>query len=100
MDRLIFSRLTVGMSEHPILVTGATGKSGRRVVSRLRAKRLPVRAAARNGEHIFDWTDSDTWGAALEGMRSIYIVQRALGRPPRTFAEFAKSTAAAGGWPA
>jgi uncharacterized protein YbjT (DUF2867 family) len=27
-------------------------------------------------------------------------VQRALRRPPRTFAEFAKSTAAAGGWPA
>lgn len=27
-------------------------------------------------------------------------VQRALGRPPRTFAEFARSTAAAGGWPA
>ncbi|MEV4177845.1 NAD(P)H-binding protein [Nonomuraea sp. NPDC049709] len=63
------------MSEHPILVTGATGKSGRRVVSRLRAMGLPVRAAARNGEHAFDWTDSGTWDAALEGVRSVYIVQ-------------------------
>ncbi|MGY5282640.1 NAD(P)H-binding protein [Nocardia gipuzkoensis] len=63
------------MSEHPILVTGATGKSGRRVVSRLRAKGLPVRAAARNGEHVFDWTDRGTWDAALKGVRAAYIVQ-------------------------
>ncbi|WP_280251745.1 NAD(P)H-binding protein [Nocardia abscessus] len=63
------------MSEHPILVTGATGKSGRRVVSRLRAKGLPVRAAARNGEHVFDWTDLGTWDAALKGVRAVYIVQ-------------------------
>ncbi|MEU0526596.1 NAD(P)H-binding protein [Streptomyces niveus] len=63
------------MSEHPILVTGATGKTGRRVAGQLRAKGLPVRAAARNGEHVFDWTDSRTWDAALEGVRSLYIVQ-------------------------
>lgn len=75
MDRLDVSRLTGVMSEHPILVTGATGKSGRRVVSRLRAKGLPVRAAARNGEHVFDWTDRGTWDAALKGVRSVYIVQ-------------------------
>ncbi|MFJ4783611.1 NAD(P)H-binding protein [Streptomyces sp. NPDC088794] len=63
------------MSEHPILVTGATGKSGRRVVSQLRAKGIPVRAAARNGEHTFDWIDTGTWDTALEGVRSVYIVQ-------------------------
>ncbi|MEV0699049.1 NAD(P)H-binding protein [Saccharopolyspora sp. NPDC050389] len=63
------------MSEHPILVTGATGKSGRRVVTQLRAKGLPVRAAARAGAHVFDWTDRSTWDAALEGVRSAYIVQ-------------------------
>ncbi len=75
MDRLCADRLTGVMSELPILVTGATGKSGRRVVSQLRAKGLPVRAAARSGEHVFDWTDSGTWDAALEGVRSVYIVQ-------------------------
>ncbi|WP_090934606.1 NAD(P)H-binding protein [Nonomuraea jiangxiensis] len=63
------------MSEHPILVTGATGKSGRRVVNQLRARGLPVRAAARSGRHVFDWTDRGTWDAALEGVRSVYIVQ-------------------------
>ncbi|ONI90120.1 NAD(P)-dependent oxidoreductase [Actinosynnema sp. ALI-1.44] len=63
------------MSEQPILVTGATGKSGRRVVGKLRARGLPVRAAARTGEHVFDWNDSATWDAALDGVRSVYIVQ-------------------------
>ncbi|WP_419992409.1 SDR family oxidoreductase [Streptomyces boninensis] len=63
------------MTEQRILVTGATGKSGRRVVSRLRAKGVPVRAASRQGEHVFDWTDRGTWDAALDGVRSVYIVQ-------------------------
>lgn len=75
MDRLGISQLAGVMSEHPILVTGATGKSGRRVVSQLRAKGLPVRAASRNGECVFDWTSSRTWDSALEGARSVYIVQ-------------------------
>jgi uncharacterized protein YbjT (DUF2867 family) len=75
MDRLITRRLTGAMSEHPILVTGATGKSGRRVVSRLRAAGLPVRAAARHGEHVFDWTDRGTWDAALADVRAVYVVQ-------------------------
>ncbi|MFE6777239.1 NAD(P)H-binding protein [Streptomyces sp. NPDC057702] len=62
-------------AQQPILVTGATGKSGRRVVSRLRARGLPVRAASRAGEHPFDWSDRATWDAALAGVRSVYVVQ-------------------------
>lgn len=75
------------MSEQSILVTGATGKSGRRVVSRLRAAGLPVRAASRNGEHAFDWTDRGTWDAALEGVRSVYIVQMDGTKLVRPFVE-------------
>ncbi|KMS78975.1 NmrA family protein [Streptomyces leeuwenhoekii] len=75
------------MSEHSILVTGATGKSGRRVVSRLRAAGLSVRAASRNGEHVFDWTDRGTWDAALEGVRSVYIVQMDGTKLVRPFVE-------------
>ncbi|NUO98856.1 MAG: NAD(P)H-binding protein [Nonomuraea sp.] len=75
------------MSELPILVTGASGKSGRRVVSQLRARGLPVRAASRNGEHVFDWTDRGTWDAALEGVRSVYIVQLDGTRLVRPFVE-------------
>ncbi|WP_242886244.1 NAD(P)H-binding protein [Actinomadura litoris] len=59
---------------HQVLVTGATGKSGRRVVRRLREEGVAVRAAARGGEHFFDWTDRATWDAALEGVRAVYIV--------------------------
>lgn len=87
MDRLELGRLAGGMSEKPILVTGATGKSGSRVVSRLRAVGLPVRAAARSGEHVFDWADSGTWDAALEGVRSAYLVQLDGTRLVRPFVE-------------
>lgn len=87
MARLGGSRLAGGMSELPILVTGASGKSGRRVVSQLRARGLPVRAASRNGEHVFDWTDRGTWDAALEGVRSVYIVQLDGTRLVRPFVE-------------
>ncbi|NEY36281.1 NAD(P)H-binding protein [Streptomyces sp. PRKS01-65] len=75
------------MSEHPILVTGATGKTGRRVVSRLRAEGFLVRAASRSGEHVFDWTDPGTWDAALEGVRSVYVVQVDGTRLVRPFVE-------------
>lgn len=87
MDRLDAARLTEAMPEHPILVTGATGKSGRRVVGQLRDRGLPVRAASRNGEHVFDWTDRRTWDAALEGVRSVYIVQVDGTRLVRPFIE-------------
>ncbi|ARQ67951.1 NAD(P)H-binding protein [Streptomyces marincola] len=75
------------MTEQPILVTGATGKSGSRVVGRLRARGLPVRAAARGGEHVFDWNDSGTWDAALEGVRAVYVVQVDGTRLVRPFVE-------------
>jgi uncharacterized protein YbjT (DUF2867 family) len=75
MDSLTGARFDGFMSDQPILVTGATGKSGSRVVKQLRALGRPVRAAARHGEHVFDWTDSGTWDAALEGVQSVYIVQ-------------------------
>ncbi|MDA3642640.1 NAD(P)H-binding protein [Saccharopolyspora indica] len=75
------------MSEKPILVTGATGKSGRRVVRRLRAAGLPVRAASRGGEHTFDWADSRTWDPALEGVRAAYLVQVDGTRFVRPFVE-------------
>ncbi|WP_329378864.1 NAD(P)H-binding protein [Streptomyces sp. NBC_01716] len=68
-----------------ILVTGATGKSGSRVVARLRALGTPVRAASRTGEHPFDWTDSSTWDAALDGVRGLYLVQLNGSRLVRPF---------------
>ncbi|QVQ52194.1 SDR family oxidoreductase [Spiractinospora alimapuensis] len=78
------------MSEHSILVTGATGKSGRRVTRQLRDRGRSVRAASRGGEHHFDWTDDTTWDHALQGVESAYIVQLDGTPLVRPFVERAK----------
>lgn len=57
----------------PVLVTTATGKTGRRVAERLAAKGVDVREGSRGAEPRFDWEDADTWGPALAGMRSAYV---------------------------
>lgn len=49
------------------LVVGGTGKTGRRVADRLRARARSVRAVSRSTEPPFDWTDETTWGPALDG---------------------------------
>jgi len=56
------------------LVTGATGKTGRSLVSLLTDKGMAWRAASRSGEPPFDWSQPDTWDAALEGVASVYLV--------------------------
>lgn len=66
--------LTGYMTQHPILVVGGTGKSGSRVVSQLLDKGVPVRLGSRSGEPPFDWTDRNTWNAALTDVQTVYIV--------------------------
>ncbi|MER7881962.1 NAD(P)H-binding protein [Streptomyces fimicarius] len=58
----------------PVLVTGGTGKTGRRVVARLRELGVETRAASRSGDTPFDWADPATWQAALDGVAAVYIV--------------------------
>ena len=53
MDRLAGPYLTVTIHTHNedmTLVIGGTGKTGRRIVKRLRERGLPVRSASRAGE--------------------------------------------------
>lgn len=57
----------------PILVTGATGKTGHRVAARLRALGVPVRAGSRSATPAFDWEAPDTWRTALQGVRAVYV---------------------------
>jgi uncharacterized protein YbjT (DUF2867 family) len=57
----------------PILVLGATGKTGRRVTERLQARGLPTRAGSRQADPPFDWEDRSTWAPALVGVGSVYI---------------------------
>jgi uncharacterized protein YbjT (DUF2867 family) len=59
--------------QEPILVLGATGKTGRRVVQRLTARGLPTRLGARSGEPRFDWDDRSTWAPVLHGVGSVYL---------------------------
>ncbi len=58
----------------PVLVTGATGTTGRRVVDWLARVGAEARAVSRSSETPFDWTKPDTWQAALSGVRSVYLV--------------------------
>ncbi|HET6867295.1 MAG TPA: NAD(P)H-binding protein [Solirubrobacteraceae bacterium] len=55
------------------LVIGATGKTGRRVVERLRARGWPVRVGSRSGQPPFDWEDPTTWESALDGAAAAYV---------------------------
>ncbi len=59
--------------ERPTLVLGGTGKTGRRVVERLRVRGLPVRVGSRSGTPRFDWEDQSTWAPVLQGARAAYI---------------------------
>ncbi|WP_411123429.1 NAD(P)H-binding protein [Streptomyces sp. x-19] len=65
----------------PLLVTGATGTTGSRLVARLTRAGHPVRTAARRATPVtgtepvtFDWSDPTTHDAALIGVRAVYLV--------------------------
>jgi uncharacterized protein YbjT (DUF2867 family) len=73
MVRLEPARLAGRMTK-TVLVVGGTGKSGRRVVSRLREQGAAVRVGARSAPRSFDWTAPQTWDAALDGVRAVYVV--------------------------
>lgn len=58
----------------PVLVTGATGKTGRNLVRLLDENGIACRAASRQGDVPFDWTQPAGWDAALADAGSIYLV--------------------------
>jgi uncharacterized protein YbjT (DUF2867 family) len=61
------------MSSDTTLVIGGTGKTGRRVVERLRARDLPVRVGSRSADLPFDWENSATWEPARTGVGAVYL---------------------------
>jgi uncharacterized protein YbjT (DUF2867 family) len=65
--------MTTPTTQHPIVVLGASGKTGRRIVERLRARALPVRLGSRSAHPPFDWEDPRTWAPALEGASAAYV---------------------------
>lgn len=78
---------------HPVLVTGATGRVGRKVVAQLLAAGVPVRALARRPETAGlpagvevvagDLTVPESLDAALRGAGAVFLVWTA---PPATVA--------------
>jgi uncharacterized protein YbjT (DUF2867 family) len=57
----------------PILITGGTGKTGRRIAERLSAAGRAIRIGSRRGAPAFDWQDPAGWEGALQGVRAVYI---------------------------
>ena len=55
------------------LVTGGSGKIGRRVAEQLQARGVATRVASRSAIPAFDWNDQGTWDAALDGVKTAYI---------------------------
>lgn len=61
------------MQTQPILVVGATGKTGSRVISKLEEKGIAVRRGARSADIPFDWEKPATWAPALSGVKKAYV---------------------------
>ncbi|MDE3722174.1 NmrA family transcriptional regulator [Nocardiopsis sp. N85] len=77
------------MGEPTVLVLGSTDSVGRRVVERLGARGVPVRAASLRGRVRFDWTDPDTWEGALDGASAIHVMAPDGVRVDPEFLEYA-----------
>ncbi|MFK7909130.1 MAG: NmrA family NAD(P)-binding protein [Akkermansiaceae bacterium] len=55
------------------LVIGGSGKTGRRVVGRLKALGHDVRSASRSSSPSFDWHDDSNWNEVLAGVKALYV---------------------------
>lgn len=57
----------------PILIVGATGKTGARVNQQLQDMGIETRPVSRSSTPAFDWEKPETWAAAVEGTRAAYV---------------------------
>ncbi|WP_374173623.1 SDR family oxidoreductase [Flavobacterium tructae] len=62
------------MKNTKILVLGSNGKTGRRVAERLaKIDGVETRLGSRNEKTPFNWEESETWAAVLQGIDTVYI---------------------------
>jgi len=61
------------MTAQTTLILGGTGKTGRRIVEQLTARKVPVRIGSRSAAPSFDWENRGTWPAALANVNAVYI---------------------------
>lgn len=57
----------------PFLAIGGSGKTGRRVIERLKALGHDVSSASRSSKPSFDWNDDRNWNEVLEGVKALYV---------------------------
>jgi len=57
----------------PVLVLGATGKTGRRIAANLEAYGVTVRRGSRSATPSFDWKNEAGWDDSLDGVAAAYI---------------------------
>ena len=67
------TQTNIANSNDLVLVLGATGKTGRRIVASLRNLGVPVRLGSRSASPSFDWNNAANWDECLEGVTKIYI---------------------------
>jgi len=82
-----------------ILVIGATGKVGSRVLAKLNASDHSARGVSRQSTPAFDWTDESGWPAALAGAETAFVTfvpDLAAEGAPETIQRFTQAAAAAG----
>lgn len=60
-------------TQNQILITGGTGKTGKRIVEQLQAQNIPVRIGSRRAEIPFDWENEASWSPVLENIHAVYI---------------------------
>lgn len=60
-------------NSNQVLILGATGKTGSRIVRQLTARNIPIRLGSRSAEIPFDWDDESTWSSALKDIYAVYI---------------------------
>jgi uncharacterized protein YbjT (DUF2867 family) len=61
------------VEEKRVLVLGATGKTGHRILDRLAAKGIASRKGSRSAFPAFDWTNEANWDECLAGVEAVYI---------------------------
>ncbi|MBM9591008.1 NAD(P)H-binding protein [Leptospira sp. 201903075] len=54
-------------------IIGSSGKTGSRILSRLKQLDYPVRLGSRNASPSFDWEKPDEWESAIQGVDQVYI---------------------------
>lgn len=64
---------TVRKNKGITLVLGGSGKTGRRIVQRLKSRGVPTRVGSRSSSPSFNWNKPEDWDVVLDGVTSVYI---------------------------